>query len=132
MTATAPTAPGRRGALAALRSLLPSRADYAQLPRTWRGDLLAGLTVGIVALPLGAVLASVIAAVISSVGLRLVFVAIALLVAVMLTTALLYEGPRSPSTVKHVDLVDQILSTHTTNSSVGVYNGWPGFFSSIA
>lgn len=58
--------------------------------------------------------------------------AIALLVVVMLTTALLYEGPRSPSTVKHVDLVDQILSTHTTNSSVGVYNGWPGFFSSIA
>jgi SulP family sulfate permease len=33
-------------------SLLPGRADYARLPRTWRGDLLAGLTVGIVALPL--------------------------------------------------------------------------------
>lgn len=32
--------------------LLPSRADYAELPRSWRGDLLAGLTVGIVALPL--------------------------------------------------------------------------------
>ena len=30
----------------------PSRADYAQLPRTWRSDLLAGVTVGIVALPL--------------------------------------------------------------------------------
>lgn len=37
---------------AALRSLLPSVGDYAQLPRSWRGDLLAGLTVGIVALPL--------------------------------------------------------------------------------
>ena len=35
-----------------LRSLLPSRADYAQVPRTWRSDLIAGLTVGIVALPL--------------------------------------------------------------------------------
>ncbi|ALJ20259.1 SulP family inorganic anion transporter [Microbacterium sp. No. 7] len=33
-------------------SLLPSRADYRGLGRTWRGDLLAGLTVGIVALPL--------------------------------------------------------------------------------
>ena len=33
-------------------SLLPSRADYRSLPRTWRGDLLAGVTVGIVALPL--------------------------------------------------------------------------------
>ncbi|NKY17652.1 SulP family inorganic anion transporter [Tsukamurella spumae] len=31
---------------------LPSRADYAELPRTWRGDLVAGVTVGVVALPL--------------------------------------------------------------------------------
>lgn len=35
-----------------LRSLLPTRSDYAGLRRSWRGDLLAGLTVGIVALPL--------------------------------------------------------------------------------
>lgn len=34
------------------RSLLPGRRDYADLPRTWRADLLAGVTVGIVALPL--------------------------------------------------------------------------------
>jgi SulP family sulfate permease len=33
-------------------SLLPSRADYAGLSRSWRGDLVAGLTVGVVALPL--------------------------------------------------------------------------------
>jgi SulP family sulfate permease len=33
-------------------SLLPSAADYRDLRRTWRGDLLAGITVGIVALPL--------------------------------------------------------------------------------
>ena len=39
-------------ALARAASLLPSRADYARLPRTWRGDLVAGITVGIVALPL--------------------------------------------------------------------------------
>lgn len=32
--------------------ILPSRADYASARRTWRRDLLAGLTVGIVALPL--------------------------------------------------------------------------------
>lgn len=36
----------------ALGRLLPGPADYSMLPRTWRGDLLAGLTVGIVALPL--------------------------------------------------------------------------------
>lgn len=35
-----------------VRSLLPGAADYRDLPRTWRFDLLAGLTVGIVALPL--------------------------------------------------------------------------------
>lgn len=34
------------------RALLPSRADYGMLRRTWRGDLLAGVTVGVVALPL--------------------------------------------------------------------------------
>ena len=33
-------------------TLLPSASDYRDLPRTLRGDLLAGVTVGIVALPL--------------------------------------------------------------------------------
>lgn len=36
----------------ALARLLPRRADYAGLRRSWRGDLLAGVTVGVVALPL--------------------------------------------------------------------------------
>lgn len=40
------------GALDSLRSLLPSTHDYRGVSRTWRGDLLAGITVGIVALPL--------------------------------------------------------------------------------
>ncbi|GAA1467904.1 SulP family inorganic anion transporter [Microbacterium thalassium] len=35
-----------------LRSLLPSADDYRSAKRTWRRDLIAGLTVGIVALPL--------------------------------------------------------------------------------
>jgi len=35
-----------------LRALLPGVADYAPLRRSWRADLLAGVTVGIVALPL--------------------------------------------------------------------------------
>lgn len=34
------------------RETLPSRGDYRGLRRYWRGDLLAGLTVGVVALPL--------------------------------------------------------------------------------
>ncbi|WP_301121296.1 SulP family inorganic anion transporter [Mycolicibacterium fortuitum] len=35
-----------------LARLLPGRADYAGLGRSWRRDVLAGLTVGVVALPL--------------------------------------------------------------------------------
>ena len=35
-----------------VRRLLPRRSDYAQVPRSWRRDVLAGLTVGVVALPL--------------------------------------------------------------------------------
>ena len=35
-----------------VRALLPAASDYAPLRRSWRGDLLAGVTVGIVALPL--------------------------------------------------------------------------------
>ena len=34
------------------RTLLPSLDDYRELRTSWRGDLLAGVTVGIVALPL--------------------------------------------------------------------------------
>jgi SulP family sulfate permease len=37
---------------AAALALLPSPADYRASRRTWRGDLIAGVTVGIVALPL--------------------------------------------------------------------------------
>ncbi|WP_448811651.1 SulP family inorganic anion transporter [Agromyces bauzanensis] len=39
-------------ALRGLRSLLPGAADYRDVRRTWKGDLVAGVTVGIVALPL--------------------------------------------------------------------------------
>ncbi|MDR1294818.1 MAG: hypothetical protein LBK59_07660, partial [Bifidobacteriaceae bacterium] len=38
--------------LAPLRSLLPSLDDYRALRQTWRSDVTAGITVGIVALPL--------------------------------------------------------------------------------
>lgn len=38
--------------LAGLRALLPSTEDYRGLRTSWRGDVIAGLTVGIVALPL--------------------------------------------------------------------------------
>ncbi len=40
------------GAWRPAAQLLPGRSDYRGLRRSWRGDLLAGLTVGVVALPL--------------------------------------------------------------------------------
>ena len=48
------TASGPRGSkyLRALRELLPQKSDYAAVRGSWRQDLLAGVTVGIVALPL--------------------------------------------------------------------------------
>lgn len=39
-------------ALEAGRALLPGKQDYSQLSRSWKADLVAGVTVGIVALPL--------------------------------------------------------------------------------
>lgn len=40
------------GVLRSFRSMLPSANDYSGVPRSWRADLIAGITVGIVALPL--------------------------------------------------------------------------------
>ncbi|HIY24790.1 MAG TPA: SulP family inorganic anion transporter [Candidatus Brachybacterium merdigallinarum] len=52
-TSVRPTLAQRgRAALLRSRDLLPAREDYRLLPKTWRQDLLAGVTVGIVALPL--------------------------------------------------------------------------------
>jgi sulfate permease, SulP family len=42
----------RTGPLRAVARLLPRRSDYAGLRHSWRGDVTAGLTVGVVALPL--------------------------------------------------------------------------------
>jgi len=40
------------GVLRSFRSMLPSANDYSGVPKSWRADLIAGITVGIVALPL--------------------------------------------------------------------------------
>ncbi|HSU47646.1 MAG TPA: SulP family inorganic anion transporter [Arthrobacter sp.] len=50
MTATSATTTG--GAIKRLTRFLPSPQDYGGLAASWRSDLLAGVTVGIVALPL--------------------------------------------------------------------------------
>ncbi|NAZ74083.1 hypothetical protein GTQ99_01380 [Kineococcus sp. T13] len=48
------------------------------------------------------------------------------------TPAIVYDGPRSQSAAKHVDLVEQIRLYHELRSSVAVYNAWPGFFAANA
>jgi len=57
---------------------------------------------------------------------------VVLLVVLTLTPALVYDGPRSQSSAKHVDLVEQIRVLHTLNSAVTVYNAWGGFFAAVA
>lgn len=58
--------------------------------------------------------------------------AVLLILALTLTPSIIYDGPRSQSAFKHVDLVQQIRTLHTVDSSVSVYNDWPGFFACIA
>ncbi|MFI5890437.1 hypothetical protein ACIA5D_09990 [Actinoplanes sp. NPDC051513] len=48
------------------------------------------------------------------------------------TPAIVYDMPRIQSAAKHVELVEQIRHQHLLQSSVDVYNGWPGFFSAMA
>jgi hypothetical protein len=48
------------------------------------------------------------------------------------TPAVVYDMPRIQSAAKHVELVEQIRHQHVLQSSVDVYNGWPGFFSAMA
>jgi GT2 family glycosyltransferase len=55
-----------------------------------------------------------------------------LLVVLTLTPALVFDGPRSQSAAKHVDLVMQIRSVHRLDATVEIYNSWNGFFAAMA
>ncbi len=55
-----------------------------------------------------------------------------LVVVLTATPALTYDGPRSQSAAKHVDFVLQIQSLHFLDSSVSIYNAFPGFFEAMA
>ena len=52
MTAAGPGGLRWRRVLATAASCVPTRADYAGLSTSWRRDMLAGITVGVIALPL--------------------------------------------------------------------------------
>jgi GT2 family glycosyltransferase len=55
-----------------------------------------------------------------------------LVLVLTLTPALVYDGARSQSAAKYVDLVTQIRTHHGLVSTFDIYNNWSGFFASIA
>ncbi|MCU7723125.1 hypothetical protein ODJ79_05310 [Actinoplanes sp. KI2] len=57
---------------------------------------------------------------------------LALIVVLTGTQAIVYDLPRIQSSAKHVEMVQQIRHQHLLQSTVAVYNGWPGFFSAMA
>jgi SulP family sulfate permease len=89
----------------AVRALLPSRADYAGLRRSWSRDVLAGVTVGVVALPL-ALAFGVASGVGAAAGLVTAVVAGAV-AAVLGGSRLQVTGPTGAMTVVLVPLVDR-------------------------
>jgi hypothetical protein len=55
-----------------------------------------------------------------------------LVLVVTLTPALTYDTPRSQSAAKHIEFVLQVLSQHTLDTSVPLYNAYAGFFVGVA
>ncbi|MGE3359468.1 MAG: SulP family inorganic anion transporter [Acidimicrobiia bacterium] len=98
----------RQAAAAVLRraaQLLPRRSDYAEVRASWRADLLAGLTVGVVALPL-ALAFGVTSGLGAASGLTTAIVA-GLVAAVFGGSSLQVSGPTGAMTVVLVPIVAQ-------------------------
>jgi hypothetical protein len=63
---------------------------------------------------------------------RAAFGAISLLGALLLTPAVVYGMPRQPAGAKHVDLVLNILQSHSISNAAGIYKTYSGLFSAVA
>lgn len=63
---------------------------------------------------------------------QLAVIVVLLMLVLVLTPSLVYDGPASQSAFKHVDLVDQIRQVGLLHSAVPVYTAWPGFFAAAA
>jgi GT2 family glycosyltransferase len=58
--------------------------------------------------------------------------ALALILVLHATTALLYDEPRYPWTFKHLGVIALIVQAGAVDRSVDIYNNWPGFFALVA
>lgn len=92
-----------RSAAARQKALLPSRTDFHDLRKNWRHDLVAGITVGIVALPLALAFA-ITTGVSPAAGLATAIIA-GLLAAYFGGSSLQVSGPTGAMTVVLVPLV---------------------------
>lgn len=100
--------------------LLPSRSDYAELPRSWKRDALAGVTVAIVALPL-ALGFGVTSGMGATAGLITAVVA-GLVAAVFGGSALQVSGPTGAMTVVLVPIVERygVSAVYTVSVLAGI------------
>jgi SulP family sulfate permease len=94
--------------------LWPRRSDYAGLSRSWRGDVVAGMTVGVVALPL-ALAFGITTGLGAEAGLMTAIVA-GLVAAVFGGSNVQVSGPTGAMTVVLVPLVHRYGSTRYTSS----------------
>jgi hypothetical protein len=62
-------------------------------------------------------------------------VAVAVLILLLILTgtpALVYDGARATSAAKHIAFVQQIRHLHRIDTSVAIYQSWPGYFAAMA
>ena len=57
---------------------------------------------------------------------------VTLLLVLTLTPSLVYDGTRSQSAFKHVDLIEQIMTTGALDAVMDIYDVFPGFFTAVA
>jgi len=55
-----------------------------------------------------------------------------LMLVLTLTPSIVYDGARSQSAGKHLELVQQILVSGHVRSAIAIYDYWPGFFAGVA
>jgi hypothetical protein len=63
---------------------------------------------------------------------RIAIPVLLLMVVLTLTPSLVYDGPRSQSAAKHVDLILQIQALGRMDTAAHIYEAWPGFFAAMA